>query len=95
LSEQGKKAVIPLKETTSGSQWPVRVGFKASPLTPAQVSVEIEIPNPGKKVLQLDGPSVAENGEISNSYFKVVADGKERPYGGRMAKRAPPKFSSR
>jgi hypothetical protein len=52
--------------------------------------VQLEIQNPFPRVLRLDGPSVAEHGQLSNDLFAVTVDGKEIHYSGMMAKRAPP-----
>lgn len=58
---------------------------KRTPLT-----VRLTIANPGKTVLSLDKPSICVGGVLSNDVFQVTADGREVPYRGKMARRAPP-----
>jgi hypothetical protein len=72
--------------------WPVTVSVvEASPGPDGwKYSVELKISNALTRPLQLDGPSVAEGGELSNNLFQVEVDGQPIRYQGMMAKRAPP-----
>jgi hypothetical protein len=72
--------------------WPVAVSlFEASPAPDGwKYSVELTISNPLSRTLQLDGPSVAEKGELSNKLFQVEVDGQRIAYQGMMARRAHP-----
>lgn len=47
-------------------------------------------PTRSRAPLQLDGPSVAEGGELENDLFEVTVDGKKVEYRGELRKRAPP-----
>lgn len=86
VDEQKRAHQVSIREKERGSQWPAQVELvSAEPL-----KVKLTIPNPGTKVLELDEPSVCADGELSNSVFKLTADGVEVPYRGEMAKRAPP-----
>ncbi|MFE8601846.1 hypothetical protein [Archangium violaceum] len=72
--------------------WPVAVSlFEATPGPDGwKYSVELKISNSLTRMLQLDGPSVAEKGKLSNNLFQVEVDGQRIAYQGMMAKRAPP-----
>ncbi|WP_375767449.1 hypothetical protein NR798_38095 [Archangium gephyra] len=72
--------------------WPVEVSLvEASPGPDGwKYSVELKVSNALTRPLQLDGPSVAEKGTLSNNLFQVEADGQPISYRGMMAKRAPP-----
>lgn len=72
--------------------WPVTVSLvEASPGPDGwKYSVELKISNALTRTLELDGPSVAEGGELENNLFRVEVDGQPIRYQGMMAKRAPP-----
>ncbi len=52
--------------------------------------VEVTVKNPLPRPLKLDGPSVAEKGQLRNDLFEVTVDGARVEYQGLMARRAPP-----
>ena len=72
--------------------WPVTLKLASSSAGPSgwKYAVEVTITNTLTRTLQLDGPSVAEGGEIDNALFEVTVDGKKVEYRGEMRKRAPP-----
>lgn len=69
------------------AKWPV--GLKLVDRDP--LTVELVIKNGSDRVVQFDKPSIGFGGSLSNKLFVVKVDGVEIPYGGMMAKRAPPK----
>lgn len=91
--EAGVRHLVDLK--TRKAQlltWPVEVSLvEASPGPDGwKYSVELKISNALTRPLQLDGPSVAEKGMLSNNLFQVEVDGQPVRYNGMMARRAPP-----
>jgi peptidyl-Lys metalloendopeptidase len=72
--------------------WPVSLSFvSASPdVTGWKYQVEVTVKNTLTRPLKLDGPSVAEQGQLRNDLFEVTVDGARVQYHGMMAKRAPP-----
>lgn len=78
---------VDLENRTSRiAKWPV--GLK--PVGREPLTVELVIGNSTDRVVQFDKPSIGFGGRIANKLFVVTADGVEIPYGGMMAKRAPP-----
>lgn len=78
---------VDLKSKTSRiAKWPV--GLKLVNREP--LTVELVIKNGADRIVQFDKPSIGFGGRLSNKLFVVKADGVEIPYGGMMAKRAPP-----
>lgn len=73
-------------------EWPVSLELVEAKPTPKgwRYSVKLSIDNSYTRKLKLDGPSVAEGGEVRNNLFEVKVDGKAVDYRGEMAKRAPP-----
>ncbi len=71
-----------------------RMGVRLLSSTPSKQGwryrVELSTTNVLDRVLQLDGPSVAEGGTLANDLFRVTVDGRPVSFHGMMAKRAPP-----
>lgn len=67
-------------------KWPVYLNISnKNPLT-----VELTISNDTDKTIELDFPSIAYGGELSNNLFELEADGVKIDYNGMMKKRAMP-----
>jgi hypothetical protein len=92
--ERGIRHAIDLKARTSRTlTWPVSVKLDEAKPGPSGWSykVSIEVRNSLTRLMRLDGPSVAERGDLANNLFEVKVDGRAVSYNGMMAKRAPPK----
>jgi hypothetical protein len=91
--ERGVRHLVDLKTRKARLlTWPVTVSLVEATPGPDgwKYSVELKISNALTRTLELDGPSVAEDGELSNNLFRVEVDGQPIRYQGMMAKRAPP-----
>lgn len=85
--ERAKVYRVDLENRTSRiAKWPL--GLKLVDREP--LTVELVIKNSTDRVVQFDKPSIGFGGSLSNKLFVVKAGGIEIPYGGMMAKRAPP-----
>ena len=91
--ERGVRHLVDLKTRKAKLlTWPVVLSLVEAIPGPDgwKYSVELKISNALTRPLELDGPSVAEKGMLSNNLFQVEADGQPISYRGMMAKRAPP-----
>lgn len=91
--ELGRRHAVDLaKRRARAIGWPAQVRFMDWHPTPEgwAYRVELRVINTSPRTLRLDGPSVAEGGDLENDLFRVTVDGAPVDYQGKMAKRAPP-----